>query len=306
MGECLKAGADVSLVTGDSGMPPLLHFCERGQCAAASTLLSQGADADAVDKEGRTALLIALQHWGGDLPEDSKKVKAAQKLIKALLAAGADVNKQDAATGKTPLLVSIECKAWDVAKVLLRAGADPSIPDKEGNLCLTTALGLEMDPALVGRLVSAGADVNERSGPTGQTPLHAVVANDKNYVPRDLLQLEDRRHSMRAVKTLLDAGADVNAQDNEGRTCLCCLTTPWLDMVNSLVAAGADLNGRDRTTGQTVLLKAVLINATEINWSRSWQCVLIPLSRTTLDGSASQPSFKAGPNPMGLLSAGRC
>lgn len=71
------------------------------------------------------------------------------RIIKLLLAAGANVNIQDS-DGRTPMIKAVECGHTDVLQVLLETGADVDLADKEkGNTALHTALiGANLDCAL--------------------------------------------------------------------------------------------------------------------------------------------------------------
>ena len=81
-------------------------------------LLTRGADIDATDADGRTAVYELLNYWvtHGSLPA-----------LKMLLSHGADVNKTKQSgflVGQTPLMTAITFGP-DVVRMLLRAGADP-------------------------------------------------------------------------------------------------------------------------------------------------------------------------------------
>ena len=85
------------------------------------------------------------------------------------------------------------------------------------------------DHAILGELISAGADVNARD-PYWWTALH--FAAWKGYGS--------------AVRVLIDAGADIDARDRDGRSPLhLAAFACHSDVVQVLVAAGADLHARD-------------------------------------------------------------
>jgi ankyrin repeat protein len=99
-------------------------------------------------------------------------------------------------------------------------------------------------------LVAHGADINARDF-NGNTLLHSICKGhliDKSKILDAMLQL----------------GVDVNQQNNQGQTCLHLLDIPHrdkgeADRVGAIIAAGADLEIRDRE-GMTVLLNAVAKN----------------------------------------------
>ena len=81
-------------------------------------LLKRGADIDATDADGRTAVYELLNYWAtyGSLPA-----------LRVLLSHGADVNKTKQSgflVGQTPLMIAISAGP-DYVRSLLRAGADP-------------------------------------------------------------------------------------------------------------------------------------------------------------------------------------
>lgn len=147
------------------------------------------------------------------------------------------------ATGRT--LLSEAAGRWDLARVslLLEFGADALARDVLGHDALSRAAiavvpGREMDGAEVAAmLVERGAEVNGRSGPGRNTPLHSAA----------------RRGTLPIAIALLDAGADLEARDAKGETPLRravnCGQGP---MVGLLLERGADPLSRDRR-GRTVV-----------------------------------------------------
>ncbi|KAK3255287.1 hypothetical protein CYMTET_35523, partial [Cymbomonas tetramitiformis] len=159
-------------------------------------LLEKGAEVDAEDGEGRSALTMALA--GG-------KEAAAR----ALLEAGAGVN---AGTGRRPLHAAAERGTVEMVRELVEKGADVDAEDGEGRTALTVALEHDLDEdldeedaggneAAARALLEAGAGVNAG---TGRRPLHAAA--EKGMV--------------KVLSVLLEKGAEVDAEDGEGRTAL--------------------------------------------------------------------------------------
>jgi ankyrin repeat protein len=95
--------------------------------AIARALLQGGADVNAANKDGSTALHRATQL--GDV-----------ELVQLLLAAGANVNAQ-AKGGRTALITSAAWNFPECTAALLAAGADPQIATQEG----TTAMSMAKD-----------------------------------------------------------------------------------------------------------------------------------------------------------------
>ena len=162
--------------------------------------------------------------WRAVITEDVARARA-------LLAAGADVNAQDA-VGLTPLHVA---RSGEMAQLLVDAGANVHARNEDGETPLEY-------PGSVGKiraLLAAGADVNTRDN-EGRTPLHEV-------------------HDAEMAQVLVDAGADVNVRDEDGWTPLhwtVYVGNPGhTEKVRVLLAAGADVNARDNE-GRTPLYYA--------------------------------------------------
>lgn len=140
--------------------------------------------------------------------------------------------------GRTPLMLAIRLKAWEVAELLVKAGADVNLKDDEGHsaLMMATEAGQER---MMQVLLAHGAVINARDD-DGRSPLHAAME-----VPDAAVAL-----------LLIRQGADVDAQDKEGKTPLFLAVRDgnW-ELAEMLLHEGADPGGAD-SSGNTVLMLA--------------------------------------------------
>jgi len=115
-------------------------------------------------------------------------------------------------------------RSIDGMLALLEAGADPAIPDSDGETVMHFAAWAE-DPKPMEALLTAGISPDLRNPKNGQTPLFAAI-------------MADREPQFRA---LIAAGADVNAQDMKGsRPIHKAAATNDFQRVLALLEAGAD------------------------------------------------------------------
>ena len=117
------------------GMAPVVFVAAAGHRQFIAPLVRAGADPDARDADGQTALIIAVRREGRGRP---------RRLVRALLAAGADPNCPDEA-GATPLMHAVadplqDRRAARLVADLLRAGAAPNARDGWGMTPLVIAL----------------------------------------------------------------------------------------------------------------------------------------------------------------------
>jgi len=97
-----------------------------GHRAVAEFLLDQGAQVDARNGQGRTALMFAAT---GPFPET----------VALLLERGADPNATDQTEGWSPLMFAAAEGNPKVAEHLLEHGADPTLTDRDGETAQTFA-----------------------------------------------------------------------------------------------------------------------------------------------------------------------
>lgn len=211
----------VSTVLPVGGWAPLMFAARENAQAAALALVEQGANPDARDPDGNTALLLALANDHYDLAV-------------LLLEAGADPNVPDR-TGMNALYAAVD---------RVTAGPDfgrPSVP----RLDVHDALDL------VRATIAHGADPNARlTGPT--------LARHHGFPDRSLgagatpLMRAAQGHDLESVRILLDAGALVDARKEDGATVLHAMASARTasddaaeaierDLLDLLLDAGADI-----------------------------------------------------------------
>lgn len=108
-----------------AGGQPLFAAVSRGHSLVTQLLLQHGADANAVDSDGRTPLALAVNQGNGSIVAD-------------LLLHNAQVNKADN-NGVTPLMRAASLGNELIIRQLVRAGADPDAVDKYGRTALRMA-----------------------------------------------------------------------------------------------------------------------------------------------------------------------
>jgi len=117
----VSCGADPDVASFVHGLTPLLVLCRNGANAhQISALLKSGADIHIISKEGDFPLFYLAQF------NDYER-------IPLLVQAGANPNQRHAQKGTTPLIEAIKNKNTLTAETLLKLGADPRLPDKDGH-----------------------------------------------------------------------------------------------------------------------------------------------------------------------------
>ena len=139
----------------------------------------------------------------------------------------------------TPLLCPVP--SLEVCRVLVEGGADVNVPHPDGRLgCGGTILECCQDLETCRYLLEHGADVHQVDE-FGHTILHCL--GESEFVPTWKLEF------------LLEAGANVNAQTDRGKT---AIVGRWsLDCLKLLVQYGADVMATN-CKGQTVLHQYIL------------------------------------------------
>lgn len=158
-------------------LAPVLDAAKRGDIDSLKAELRSGADVNAAQGDGFTAL-----HWAAKLGN--------RDVAEILIAAGADVEATTRLGSHMPLHVAAAAGQAAVAEALLKAGAPVAVPTNTGarSVHFAAAAG---DPATLQVLVVHGADVDAVEPQWGQTPLMFAAAIGRTA----------------AVETLMEAGA---------------------------------------------------------------------------------------------------
>ena len=250
----LDAGADKDRPNPD-GMTPMIMALDNGYPAVAQYLLDRGATPHTWDWWGRTPLYVAVTMRGGLDSRAGSRSPESLAFIKALLAAGVNVNPQLAfkepsrggrdnrfrddllTTGATPLLRAAQTFDNDVVRLLLEHGALVDLPNASGVTPFMAAAGVGtrtgggvLGPGVPENVIAlsletmeivrkAGADVNARI--TDVTSLTARIARTNTLTGRQgqttlFFAAESGRTEI--VKYLLEHGAKTDLVDDMGKS----------------------------------------------------------------------------------------
>jgi ankyrin repeat protein len=262
-----KTGADAA---DNHEITPLMYAAEIGSVDAMRLLLDRGADVNAQNAFGSTALMwsvtdaakvrLLLDH-GAQLNTAARSGRTAliiaaftnpsAEVVRLLLAKGAKVGVMDV-RHVTPLNAATFGNDTATVRLLLEAGADIETPDTFIGLTpLMNAAGNRNVDA-VKLLVAKGAKVNAVSKTEGLPKIQTGTVEFGGWTP---LLMASAFGPPESVKILLDAGARIDAQDYRGFTPLMlAVSTDRYDrrIVDILMAHGADLRPTNHD-GETAL-----------------------------------------------------
>ncbi|KAJ5964750.1 uncharacterized protein N7479_004626 [Penicillium vulpinum] len=215
----LEKGADANNIE-YSGMTPLMHAILR-KTSAIQVLLSWGVELELKGEQGPTALHCAA-------------TSGEAEVIQLLVEAGADINTKDN-DGQTPLYAAIDCNYPKSVLALLKSGGVKlENKDDQGRTALSYAVTCA-NPEVAQLLLDNGADISTQDD-DGQTPLHTAARYGYLELVLTLLkcdgvQLETKDRwgltalsyaaaygSPEVIQLLLETGADIDTEDNDGRS----------------------------------------------------------------------------------------
>jgi ankyrin repeat protein len=233
---------------GSPAAPPLVEAAKKADREALRALVRAGADVNAADGDGSTALLW-VSHW-----DDAE---SADLLIKA----GADVNRAND-LGATPLWAASMNGSPAMVERLLAANANPNLALELGETPLMIA-SRSGNAAVVEMLLEKGAQTEARCC-RGQTALMWAAAQKHADVVAVLLKHGADVHARSEVWSNFMGISGATAQgawfEHGGNTALMFAARVGdLASARHLVAAGADVNETNEW-GVSVLTMAVYSN----------------------------------------------
>jgi ankyrin repeat protein len=221
----------------ETGSTALMEAALNADANMVRLLLDHGADVDAENRSGATALLWALH--------DRQKVQL-------LLDHGADPKTRGDSWGHTTLIVAAKIPGTRATLQLLRE-READLSANTGGFTPLMAAALSGDLENVKYLIEQGADVRAKT-PAGYTALHAAAF----WGDADM------------VRFLLDRGADPNAQvqishhtDDVGTPAIVAALSGNTRVLPPLLDRGADVNVQGGAVARTALLCAATTSSEE-------------------------------------------
>lgn len=154
---------------------PLVDAARRGEVELVRSMLDDGADVNAAQGDGLTALHASAE-------------RGHVEIARLLIAAGADLDAETRIGHYTPLHLAGRGGHGHVVLALAEAGADVSrATSNTGVTPLHLAASAVGGEPAVATLLDHGAAVNAREASAGQTPLMFAAAYDRAAAVRELL-----------------------------------------------------------------------------------------------------------------------
>lgn len=245
------------------GWSPLHYAVFNGHIEVVKILLDDKANIEAKTLKGVQASGFVQGDFSSSTPLELAIANKQSNTAVYLIEKGADINIE-AGTFNYPLLHdTVAYRLPEVAKLLIKKGYDINRRAND----TTTALHLaayEGRIKMLKLLIELGADLNIQinedsllSYGKGFTPLHSALRNDTGWGgPPNKYQVE-------AAKVLIQSGCDVNIKSSHDETALhfACMSQN-IDVVKLLLKHKANVNDQD-DEGRTALFYSFFDNSNE-------------------------------------------
>jgi ankyrin repeat protein len=237
----IKSGADVKAVS-KSGFSPLVFAAQKGDAKSVNSLLDAGLSPDYTLSNGTSVLNVAVAAGKtgvvGALLDHNAKVDTTDKdgktplhvaaqsgeleIVNLLLAKGANPNLVTAPAApsksanpfripvgqQTALMLAARANYPDIMAALVKAGADPKIKAQDGSTLLMAAAG-SGHIATVKYAYELDPDVTSVTTRKSNVVHAAVTGTMQNSTQAEICEV---------IRFLADKGADIDAEDVNGRT----------------------------------------------------------------------------------------
>ncbi|MEM1394776.1 MAG: ankyrin repeat domain-containing protein [Cyanobacteria bacterium P01_H01_bin.150] len=241
----LANGADINIREPEEDgkkSTPLMETAYRGSSKIARILIEKGADINARDAEGKTALIIAAGFGNAEVAGE-------------LILAGADIDAKDN-NGHTALMYASLCEPDDISEPI------PDLEELE-EISSKTEDSLEGKFKKLEKLGNILSNIEITGRVNVAKMLRVAGASQQGLSINDLVKAAETGN-LAKVKNLIKAGVDINGFSPTGHTALLqAVRENHIDIVKILIEAGADIN-LSRRRGETPLMEAAMREHTEI------------------------------------------
>ncbi|KAJ5711676.1 Mg2+ transporter protein CorA-like/Zinc transport protein ZntB [Penicillium malachiteum] len=205
----------------DLGETPYLTAASSGKESVLNLLLKSKADPKARDKNGNTALHLAVNQGSLSIVRLLVGKKKGEPSLSGsdLEFEGSEYLELRNKSGKTPLLVAIQFDEKDIAKFLLDSKANPDARDADGNTALHLAVK-SRNIEIVKTLLEYKVDKIDNLQSTKVPEALKRLLETRNTSKETPFLVAAQAGDEEITHHLIDCGAEVEVQNHSGNTAL--------------------------------------------------------------------------------------